>query len=323
MRCIHCGSSAGKERTDELSLAECMDVVKNLICLGCKNVTLIGGEIFLYKGWERIARNLTIAGIKVNIVSNGFAINKNEIKNILWANLTNVAISIDGMRETHNKIRNSPLSFDNILNAISLLKKNKIPVSIITTLTKYSIGELGEIYNLLLNYGVTDWQIQLVNPMGNAAGNEDLLVPLNEIYGLTHFIRQKRFQLEMRIYAGDNIGYYDKNEMYIRHSPGTLCSWNGCKAGIRVIGIDSNGNVKGCESQYSDKFVEGNLRSNNLRIIWENPNNFAYNRHFKIDMLSGRCKDCSKGSICMGGCRASNYFINSHLHSSYYCNFKK
>ena len=41
---------------DELSVDECLVVARDLIQLGCRRTTLIGGEVFLYQGWEKIAR---------------------------------------------------------------------------------------------------------------------------------------------------------------------------------------------------------------------------------------------------------------------------
>ena len=60
MRCIHCGSKAGKKRADELSVTECLAVADDLLRLGCKYVTFIGGEIFLYQGWEKSPVTWTI-----------------------------------------------------------------------------------------------------------------------------------------------------------------------------------------------------------------------------------------------------------------------
>ena len=57
---------------------------------------------------------------------------------------------------------------------------------------------------------------------------------------------------------------------------------------ILVIGIDSVGNVRGCESMYDDAFIEGNLREKTLKEIWEGPDAFAYNRKFSPDMRSAR-----------------------------------
>ncbi len=125
----------------------------------------------------------------------------------------------------------------------------------------------------------------------------------------------------MRIYAGDDIGYFDKNEFYIRSLPGTISAWNGCKAGIRVVGIDSVGNVKGCESIYSEKFIEGNLRHESFEEIWTKDGNFAYNRNFDVSMLAGACAGCDKGHICRGGCRGSSYFNSGSLFESRYCSY--
>src|SRR5262245_57644192 len=44
LACQHCGSRAGHARENELSTAECLDVVAQLAALGIKEVTLIGGE---------------------------------------------------------------------------------------------------------------------------------------------------------------------------------------------------------------------------------------------------------------------------------------
>src|SRR5688572_13137918 len=50
LACRHCGSRAGPARPDELGLPEALDLVRQLAALGVKEVTLIGGEVYLYEG---------------------------------------------------------------------------------------------------------------------------------------------------------------------------------------------------------------------------------------------------------------------------------
>ena len=50
MKCLHCGSSAGRARANELTVDECLRVADDLLTLGCRQITFIGGEIFLYRG---------------------------------------------------------------------------------------------------------------------------------------------------------------------------------------------------------------------------------------------------------------------------------
>jgi len=52
LRCKHCGSIAGSKRPDELSLDECMRVAGELVELGCRRITLSGGEPTMYPGWH-------------------------------------------------------------------------------------------------------------------------------------------------------------------------------------------------------------------------------------------------------------------------------
>jgi len=301
-----------------------MQVADGLIYLNCRSVTLIGGEVFYFKEWHKIARRLTDGGVLVNLVTNGYSLSPEDLQQIRESGIVSVAVSVDGTAEIHNKVRNNKNSFQNLSCTIKRLKEAGIHVSVISTITRQGLDDLENLHRHLVDWQVTDWQIQLVHPMGNATGHHDeVSISAIEIGTLTGFIRKKRMEQKIRIFAGDNIGYYDENEMYLRNAPGTICAWNGCHAGLSVIGIDSDGDVKGCESLYSKKFVEGNLRNESIEAIWNDPERFSYNRKFRTEFLNGNCKGCENGVICRGGCRASNYFINGDFYNNYYCNYNR
>ena len=113
MKCIHCGSSAGCERKNELTTKESIEVLNNLKKLGVNLVTMMGGEPFLRKDWEIIAKHIKSLDMDLTIISNGFLINKNIISKLKKLDPYTVAISIDGgKKETHDKIRGFNGSFD-------------------------------------------------------------------------------------------------------------------------------------------------------------------------------------------------------------------
>jgi len=207
---------------------------------------------------------------------------------------------------------------DNAL-AFELLNREEIPLAVVTSLVNSNFEDLRPMYDLLTEKNVKIWQIQIVTPMGNMADKKDLLLDPAKVPLITKFIREKRNEQKIRIYAGDDVGYFDENELYLRNQPGTICAWSGCQAGLRVIGIDSVGNVKGCESLYSNEFIEENLRNESLSEIWSKEGNFAYNRNFDINMLTGSCKNCDKGAICRGGCRGACYFTTDSKFENPYC----
>jgi radical SAM protein with 4Fe4S-binding SPASM domain len=320
LNCIHCGSVAGSAKQQELTLDECFRICDEIIELGCKDLTFIGGEVFFYHGWEKIANYLSKHKVMVNLISNGLRIGEREVSQIRFANLSNIGISIDGTEAIHNVIRGNKNSFHKIQESIKLLNQAEIPIGAVTSLMGMNYPALEDLYQFLIDSQISLWQIQLVNPMGNMADKRTMILDENLIPDLINFIKEKNKERRILIIAADNIGYfYDNSEVYIRGTMSPLCYYSGCKAGLNTCFIDSVGNVKGCGALYDEKFIEGNLRQERLSEIWNNPGKFSYNRKFNTGMLTGICKECDVASECKGGCRASNYFNKNSLYENAYC----
>jgi radical SAM protein with 4Fe4S-binding SPASM domain len=319
LKCLHCGSRAGRARPAELTMPECCAVADELSDLGCRELTFIGGEVFLFKGWDDLSRRLTDKGVLVNIVSNGYRIRDVEIAQIRHAGLVNVGISIDGMETNHNRIRGRADAFARVRQSLDLLRDAGIRVGAVTSLMRFNCRDLDDLYDFLCGRGVQVWQLQLVSAMGGAAGRPDLLVGPRQVRRLTEFIREKNRERRLLVLAADSIGYFDDNEAYIRGNDSPICCWSGCKAGITSVFIDSVGNVKGCGALYADDFIEGNVRARPLTDIWNATDAFSYNRRFTTDVLAGTCRHCDVGDVCRGGCRSSNYFATGSLYSSAFC----
>lgn len=325
MNCMHCGSKAGPKRKHELSFDKCMEIADQLIDMNLEMITLIGGEIFFKKGWEKIAKKFIDAEIYTNIITNGYHISDEQYEQIQKSGIKQVCISMDGMEKSHNRIRGKKDSFSEVVKAFKKLKSMGYSTEAITTISKLNINDLEEMYELLTSLRVKIWQMQLCSPMGNAKDQEDFLIKPSDVSYITNFIKEKNKENKILLVGGDNIGYYDQNEKYIRgfpHEELPDAEFPGCQAGLYVIGIDSVGNVKGCLSLYDDKFIEGNLQNESLKEIWTKPGAFSYNRNFKMSDLKGKCKDCDKGSICRGGCKQLSYFTTGNLCESMYCNYR-
>ena len=326
MNCLHCGSRAGKPRENELTESECLDIADQLIKLGNEHITLIGGEIFLVPHWYKVARKFADASIDVNIITNGFNVGERQISELKQSGIKDVGLSIDGMKENHDIIRNRSGSFDSAINTIRKLKSENFNVGVTTTIFDLNFNDLEEMYQLFKSLKISVWQFQIAAPMGRCADNKEYLLNPNKVPLITKFIYEKRKLSEAPVLlASDNVGYYDCHDINIR-SPrlNEPSSFNGCVAGLFNIGIDSVGNVKGCESLYDEKFIEGNLRKETLDTIWNKKGAFSYNRDFKFDMLHGKCKGCDKGYICAGGCRQLSYFSSEdkYFYNNMYCSYK-
>ena len=92
LKCMHCGSRAGKARPGELSTEECMDVVRQLARLRVREVTIIGGEAFLRRDWLDIIRAISSHGIHPSMQSGGLALNEERIRGAKEAGLRSCGI---------------------------------------------------------------------------------------------------------------------------------------------------------------------------------------------------------------------------------------
>ena len=314
--CRYCGSRAGRARENELTTEECLRVAGELIDAGCKRVSLIGGEIFMRDDWRDIVSSLSEGGIAVNIITNGFLFNDSITGWLRSAGIESVSVSIDGPGDIHDKFR-QPGSFDRALAALRALTGEGIPTSVITTINSENVHYLEALMRILEGYGIFAWQLQACTPMGNASGGKpDHRFSFRDVMD---FIDNNADSVPFLMGMADNMGYFTEADGRLRGNRSGRAFFPGCSAGISSVGIDSVGNVRGCESLYDDRFIEGNLREQSLRSIWEDPDNFAYNRKFTQELLTGKCAGCPFGRYCAGGCRSYNYFVHGKLYESPCC----
>lgn len=315
MKCIHCGSSAGEDRENELSFNEWTTVFKDLSDLDCELITLMGGEPFLRKEWYELAEKVKDFGMNVIFMSNGYNINDEIVSKIRKIDPYTVAISMDGATaQTHDSIRGVKGSFEKCKDVLNSLRDADVPTTVVTTVHKGNFKELPQMREFLLNRNIA-WQIQMADPLGRFP--KKMHLSLKEFYSVSLFIastRQKYSLKEMPITGAHCIGYNSQVLPNITLSP----KWNGCQAGISALGIQSNGSVKGCLS-LPNSFVEGNIRERSIIDIWNDPSFCSYNRKFTKDDLQDDCKNCKYGKSCKGGCGAVSASLTSKLHSDPFC----
>jgi radical SAM protein with 4Fe4S-binding SPASM domain len=313
LRCKHCGSVAGKRRTEELSLDACLRVADELVALGCQRITLIGGEPTLYPDWHLVGRRLVELGAQVNMISNGLTWSPKHVDQAKEAGFCAVSFSLDGFEKEHDELR-APGSFERVVHAIDLNVAAGLRTAVNTTINRLNQGHIKQMRTFLMEHGVFAWQLQLATPSGNMGEHRELLSPPEDLLWLVPQVAElcRINDPAFEIYAGHNIGYFGTPESSLRGADIELPFWLGCRAGCQVIGIESGGDVKGCLSLPSSvhgekRFVEGNLKEKSLAEIWNRRDAFAYNRMFKEEQLFGFCRVCRFRDVCRGGCSWATY----------------
>lgn len=313
LACRHCGSRAGKARARELTRDEALDVVRQLAELGCREVTFIGGEAYLNPDWLHIVSATAAAGLRATMTTGGRALDARMAKAAADAGMTSIGLSIDGMEETHDRLRAVPGSFRAAVAAMGHVRDAGMRLHANSQLNRLNLGELPQLGQLMADNGVGTWQVQITGAMGRAADQPDWLLQPWQMLELVETLARIKEETGINLEAANNLGYYGPFEGVLRTHP-----WQGCSAGRYVLGIESNGDVKGCPSLPSAPYVGGNLRESSLAEIWQRKQlTFSVDRDERE--LWGHCGSCYYRSICRGGCSWTAHTLLGRRGNMPYC----
>ncbi len=321
MRCRHCGSTAGAVRGSELDAEQAQSLCRQIVGLEVPRVCLTGGETLMRRDWRQIVGTLLEGDVEIGLLTNGWSLVGKTLRELSsYAGCPfYLSVSLDGTREVHDRIRALPGSFDRAVRGAMELKAMGVPVAVITTINHANVDTLPGLREVI--FGQLKpycWQLQTANMFGRAVefGDDCRISQVEYARGVCFTVETRRLAegTGMAIHAGDCMGYLGTLEPQLRDSP-----WPGCQAGLEIIGIQSNGDVKGCLSIIDDRFVEGNAFAEGIETVWNRPGAFSYNRAFREGMLHGTCAGCPVGDVCRGGCTAAAVSSKGGPHDAPYC----
>jgi radical SAM protein with 4Fe4S-binding SPASM domain len=324
LACRHCGSRAGRARPDELSTDEALDLVAQMADLGVKEVTLIGGEAYLRDDWTTIARAAIARGLNVSMTTGARGMTAERAKEIKDVGLTSVSVSLDGLRETHDALRGVRGSFDAAVAGLGHLRAAGVRVSVNTQINRTNLHEIPALFDVIAESGARAWQMMLTVAMGRAADEPSILLEpfqILEVMPMLASLKPRADAARVRIAPGNNIGYFGPYESLLRdaHPSG---HGGGCGAGRNTLGIEANGDIKGCPSLPSADYVGGNVRDAKLKDIWERAKPLRFTRTRTVDDLSGHCRGCYYAETCLGGCSWTSHVLLGKTGNNPFCHHR-
>ncbi len=324
--CTHCGSRASAKRPDELSTEEALRVVRELADMRTREVVLIGGEAYLHEGFLEIARALKKAGIRPTMTTGGRGITEALARDMAAAGIAQVSVSIDGLESTHDRMRNLDGSFAAATRALQNLRKAGIPIAANTNLNRLNRDDLEPLYEHLSKQGIIAWQVQITTPLGRAADRTMMVLQPFDLIDLVPRIaalKERARKDGILVMPGNNLGYFGPEEAALRSNrPSDRDHWSGCQAGRFVMGIESDGAVKGCPSLQTDTYVGGKARQQSIASIWNDAPELAFTRARTEEELWGYCRECPFASVCLGGCSFTAHAVLGRPGNNPYCHFR-
>jgi radical SAM protein with 4Fe4S-binding SPASM domain len=324
LACRHCGSRAGKARSDELDTREALDLVAQLADLGTREITLIGGEVYLRDDWLVIARAIVDRGMKLGVATGGRGLTRDRAAALRDLGIRSIGVSIDGLPESHDDLRAMKGSHAAAMEALGHLAALGIARSVNTQINARNLHEIEELWELLRPTGIRAWQVQMTVAMGRAADAPDVLLQpyqMLELLPLVGRLKTKTDAAGVRLWPGSNIGYFGPYESMLRQDAHGD-HHDACPAGRHGMGIEANGDIKGCPSLPTSAYVGGNVRDRSLRDIWLQSRELRFTRARPVDELWGHCRSCYYAEDCLGGCTWTSHVLFGRRGNNPYCHHR-
>lgn len=281
-----------------------------------KKIIFHGGEPLLVnvKTYEEFINkmNKKFKGVKYSIQTNGTLIDDEYAKLFKRYNIA-VGISLDGCDQEQNSCRvygDGRNSFNDVMKAIEILKKNDVKYGIIITVTRKHINQARRIYDFLAqNHISAD-----IRPAFQTKNNDNSIIMNQEEY--------EKFFIELF-----DIWYNDKEkrvslrqitEVYQeflkaieeKYRTKLCCDSKSCFANF--YSLDVNGNVYACNRTYNnEKLKFGNLNDNTFEEISNKAKELKRKRIEYIE--NSECVKCPIFEYCNGGCPANSIELQGNL----------
>jgi MoaA/NifB/PqqE/SkfB family radical SAM enzyme len=191
-RCIYCeiGNNSKAHIEDVLTKEDLFWIIDQMAKHKLYRLSLCGGEPFLFQGIIDVISYAWKNHIRCTITTNGmtvYMLNSSDLE-ILKKSETIINISVDSFQNSIQTLtRRSDFALQNALKSISVLNEEKIPVTILSAISKYNFDDLFSSLTKAYSYGIRQVLYQpIINcsnyPDKNAINNKSALnVSINDV----------------------------------------------------------------------------------------------------------------------------------------------
>lgn len=173
LACKHCKASAKKTPDpDELSTEEGRNLIDQIVEFGepYPILRITGGNALMRSDIFELIKYAKDEGLKVTIApSTTPLLNRKNVIKLKEAGVDAVAISIDGhSAELHDSFRGVAGTFNLMLRATQIMREAALPFRLLTTVTKFNVRSLPEIFLHAKKLGAAGWYLYMLIPTGRA-----------------------------------------------------------------------------------------------------------------------------------------------------------
>ena len=316
LTCKHCYAlSADHEYEGELSREEVFTVMDDLKAYRVPVLILSGGEPLLRPDIFEIAERSRDMGFYTGLSTNGTLIDEAMADRVAAMGFNYVGISLDGLRETHDRFRRLEGAFDRSLAAVRLLHERGVKVGLRFTMTAMNAHDLPALLDLMRAEQVDKFYFSHLNyaGRGNIHRGKDAQFQatrdaLNLLFDRAWEAAQRGLDEEYVTGNNDADGPYLLNWVearFPRWAPmlrERLVTWGGNSSGVNVANIDNLGHVHPDTMWWHHTI--GDVRQRPFSEIWSDTSEpLMAGLKARPRAVTGRCAVCKHFDICGGNTR--------------------
>jgi len=200
--------------------------------------------------------------------------------------LDHIQITIEGMRETHNRMVGTD-AFDETLDGIRNAIDSNMYILTNTTLTRKNCEEFPQLLDMLHSMGLKNFAVNSIIYSGKAE-NADYGLTIGELKKILEDIRERSVKHDMDWYTPTRRCELDPVEMGL----GLKC----CSAARINVTVEPDGTVIPCQSWFEPM---GNILNDSWEEIW---NSELARSIRKREYMPEECKGCAMYDNCTAGC---------------------
>lgn len=277
-RCIHCYQTPIRENElNEMSYEDITKILDTLKEKKCFYLTLIGGEIFVRKDFNKIYKYAYDKNFKINIGTNASLINESNVALLAKYKPIVVSITLYGAtNETYEKFTGIKSGFDKVSYNIKSLVDNGINVNLKTIVNIINKHELKEMSKFAKSLGI----------------------PFKIYYKMACYDDGNNIPKSLQLPSDELINYLDLKEerkKYEKYSDMIDKIWeNGihkCAAGINEAYIDPEGSLFLCNSSDEHKW---SVKKYGFDYCW---GKIFEERKKEIEVATA-CGTCENRNVC-------------------------
>ncbi|MBP1734929.1 MAG: Radical domain protein [Deltaproteobacteria bacterium] len=293
LNCVHCRAAASKgPHEGELTLSECKQVLDQIAGFASPTIILTGGEPLMRNDIFDIIEYGNVKGLRLVMAINGTLLTEEKAQRLKEYGIKRVSLSLDGKNvKNHDAFRGVIGSFNSVMKAADYLNGVDLPFQINTTVTRFNVDDLLDIYNLIKAMGAVAWHVFLLVPVGRAKDLKGKELDTEAYEDVLHWLydMESKNEIEMKVTCAPHYSF-----MFISHK----------------------GIAQPCGYL---ELASGDVRAHGVQKVWEESP--VFNQLRDLTSYRGKCGRCRYLKIC-GGCRARAYELHGDfLHEEPYCSY--